>query len=297
MNKKIYLIITTIIVLVALSQWIMVQMVYNKQIEGDLAINIAELYNLKAATIHKNDTTLEIYLDDFLRSKKFVNKLLAIKDPSKNEQLFSLPNDDIDSVVWENIMKRKWLESIVNKQKIDITDEDLNQLLNLLEHRNFLEQSKEYNIGITREEYVERVIKPIILESKVYVWLLENFNDFDGMQKAQMAYESLESGRDFAEVISSYSDEQEYSRKTFWFEETDLVEHYEPIKRLNVGEFSKIVIAPGPNGVYYTIWYLDSITTDEEVPSYGVRGIYIKARTLDQFFNDFLLGADINLMY
>lgn len=300
MNKKIYILIIGFVLLIILSQWIVVRMVYAKSIKGDLAINIATFYNLKAATIEKNGESLEVSLSDFLKSERLAKKLLAIKtgDNEDAANVFSPKNEEeLDNVVWDNVIKKIWLEKLAGKHDLLSTAEDVDAGIKELEKNNFLKQSDIQNFGISEEEYTDMIIKPFVLETKVYAWLLDNYNDFDGMNRTQSAYQSLEEGRDFDEVAQDFSDEYDSRDALFWFKDSDLVEYLEPIKYLEPKGFSKIIIMPGPYGVYYTIWYLDSKIVEEDETSYGVRGMYVKAKTLDQFYDDYLLGASINKLY
>lgn len=299
MIKKIYVAFFILILLVIASQWAIINMVYSRSIEGDMAVRVAKLYNLKAATMHRNDETLEIKLSDFLTSKSFLKKVLAIEldNSVKAASIYELEEEDeIDGVVWDNTMKKAWLENLAKKYKLMPTETEINEGLNQMENVNFLRQSELKNFGISREEYIDMVIEPFVLESKVYFWLLDNYNDFDGMQQAQMAHESLEAGRSIEDVAKDFSDVLSSAQTTLWIKKSQLNNFYEPIKYLEPGEFSKIAIVPESDGVYYKIWYLESKTEDED-PSYGVKGIYVRAKTMDQFFDEYLNSADINYNY
>jgi len=300
MKKKIFYILIAIIILAILSQWLMVKMVYSKTIRGDLALGITKLYNLKAATVHKNNETLHISLEDFLDSEIFAKKLLDIKlvDDVDAPNAFSLKKEsDINYVVWDNVIKKVWLEQLADRYNLTVTNGDLNAGLIELQKNNLLDLSKLAKLGISEKDYMEKAVRPFVLESKVYAWLLDNYNDLQGMQRAQSAYQALESGSSHSSVFEVYSDKEVFSDELFWIKESDLVYNLEPVKSLEPGGFSKIVISETPMGVYYTIWYLDSKTTEDEEASFGVRGIYIKARTLDQFYDDYLAGATIKKLY
>ena len=70
------------------------------------------------------------------------------------------------------------------------------------------------------------------------------------------------------------------------------LDFYEPIKELSEGEFSKIVMIPGG----YIIWYLESIIEGEGNVR-EVKQIFIEAKTIEDFFRDYLAGVNINKIY
>jgi hypothetical protein len=71
------------------------------------------------------------------------------------------------------------------------------------------------------------------------------------------------------------------------------VDIYEPIKEIEVGEFSKIVqVSSG-----YIIWHLDSISTDDGKVMKEVRGLFVYAQSIDDFFDAYLEGVNIKKIY
>ena len=71
MNKKL-IIGVLIIVLLILSQWIGIKMIYAGKIDGNVAHLMSKVYQLKAGTIKKGDDKLVLLMSDFIDNKKFV---------------------------------------------------------------------------------------------------------------------------------------------------------------------------------------------------------------------------------
>ncbi len=287
MNKRLTVGIIVIIILILL-QWVGVKMIYAGKLDGQLAYLMAKVYHLKAGIIEKDDDKLVLLMSDFVDNKKFVNSFLSNGDNAKE-----IPEEAIDEIVWDKMVKEAWLDHIADRFDVNISDKEVDDNLSQLDDLAKFKSMAEEEFGINFEDYKRFVAKPSILEAKVYEVLIDNYNDIEGIQKAQNAYDALAGGRDFFEVAKIYADDMTFVENSVWLSEDELVSMYEPIKNLSVGDFSKIVNTPGA----YIIWKLESINQEDDKNIYEVKSIVILAKTLQGFLDDFLAVAKIEKIY
>ena len=287
MNKK-FIIGIIIIVIIILSQWLGVKMIYTGKLDGQAAYLLAKIYHLKAGTIDKDDDKLVLLMSDFIDNKNFVSSFL-----SKNGEVGDIGQAELDNIVWDKMIKETWLNYMADFFNVDISDQEVDDNLNQLDDLDEFKIMAEEEFGIDFEEYKRFVAKPSILEAKVYEVLIDNYNDWEGIQKAQSAYDALDKGDDFAKVAGIYADDMTFVDNSIWLTEEELIGMYEPIKNLSTGGFSKIVNTPGA----YIIWKLESINQEENQNIYEVKSIVIMAKTLQSFLDDWLALAKIEKIY
>ena len=281
MDKRVRIGVIIVIFLI-ISQYLFVRLIYAHKLENNLGIFFSQVYNLKAGNIDDGGRKLTISLTDYLKYKDSLKKYLE-----RNEE-----EVDIEEIVWERVLKNVWLNKIAEDNNILVTSEEFNEYLNNLKDLEEIKKMTKESFGISFTKYKELVIKPFILESKVYNYLLDNYNDMENITQAQKAYEALEAGQDFLEVAKEYSTDLVFAENSMYIPEEDLKDFYEPIKDLKEGEFSKIVMIPGG----YIIWYLENIIRDEEDVR-EVKQIFIQAKTINEFFADYLKRVNINKIY
>ena len=281
MDKRVRIGVIIVIFLI-ISQYLFVRLIYAHKLENNLGIFFSQVYNLKAGSIDDKGRKLTISLTGYLKYKDSLEKYLEINE----EEV------DIEEIVWERVLKNVWLNKIAEDNNILVTSEEFNEYLNNLKDLEEIKKMTKENFGISFTKYKELVIKPFILESKVYNYLLDNYNDMENITQAQKAYEALEAGQDFLEVAEEYATDLVFAENSMYIPEEDLKDFYEPIKDLKEGEFSKIVMIPGG----YIIWYLENIIRDEEDVR-EVKQIFIQAKTINEFFADYLKRVNINKIY
>jgi hypothetical protein len=287
MNKKLIIGIVIIVVII-LSQWLGVKMIYSGKLDGQVAHLMSKVYHLKAGTIEKDDDKLVLLMSDFIDNKKFINNFL-----SSGSNTEKIPEEAIDEIVWDKMIKEAWLNHIADFFNVNISDQDVDDNLNQLDDFVEFKAKAEEEFGINFEDYKRFVAKPSILEAKVYEVLIDNYNDREGIQKAQNAYDALVGGKGFVEVAKIYASDMTFVENSIWLSEDELISMYEPIKDLSVGEFSKIVNTPGA----YIIWKLESVNQEEGKNIYEVKSIVIVAKTLQSFLDDFLAVAQVEKIY
>ncbi len=271
-----------IIIFLIISQYLFVRLVYAHKLENNLGIFISKIYNLQAGNIDDHGKKISISLTEYLNYKDSLKKYLE-----KNKEEIN-----IEEIVWDRLFKNIWLNKIAISNNLLVSQEELNKYLNDIEDLGELKKISKESFGISFSKYKELIIKPFILESKVYNHLLNNYNDIENITKAQKAYEDLEAGQDFLTVAKNYSADIIFAENSMYVSEEDLVDFYEAIKDLKEGEFSKIVMTPGG----YIIWYLENIIEDEGNVR-EVKQIFIKAKTIDEFYKDYLNTVNINKIY
>jgi len=296
--KKKHIIIIVVLILVALSQVALVSLVYAHKLPESLAVLVARAYRLKAGSISKGGEKLDVYISDYFFNQDIISQFInaqQAKASARGDQDYIPPKaEEINDTIWEKMIKEAWLGYISRQADIRVNPEDLEVYLQSVGDQEALRQEAEKDFNFSFADYQQAVIEPFILEAKVYKYLLSNFSDQEGGQKAQQAYQALESGKDFTEVAKEYSDDPIYSDKSLWLSEDSLSDFYEPIRNLKPGEFSEIVISP----VAYVIWYVRDVVSEEsQAPVWEVRGIFIEAKSIESFLDDYLSGAEIKKIY
>ena len=281
MDKR-FKILIIIIIFLLISQYLFVKLIYAHKLENNLGVFFSKIYNLKAGTIENNGIKIPIFLEEYL----------VYKDSLKNYLEKNTEEINIEEIVWDRIIKNIWLENIAKNNNLLVTKEELNKYLINIENIDDLKKLSKEEFGISFNKYERLVLKPFILEYKVYNYLLNNYNDIENVTKAQEAYEALDTGQNFIDVAKRYSSNLSFAENSSYISEDDLVDFYEPIKELLEGEFSKIVMIPGG----YIIWYLESII-EGEGNIREVKQIFIEAKTIDDFFRDYLDDVNINKIY
>src|SRR3989344_209510 len=286
--KKKHIIIIVVLILVALSQVALVSLVYAHKLPESLAVLVARAYRLKAGSISKGGEKLDVYISDYFFNQDIISQFInaqQAKASARGDQDYIPPKaEEINDTIWEKMIKEAWLGYISRQADIRVNPEDLEVYLQSVGDQEALRQEAEKDFNFSFADYQQAVIEPFILEAKVYKYLLSNFSDQEGGQKAQQAYQALESGKDFTEVAKEYSDDPIYSDKSLWLSEDSLSDFYEPIRNLKPGEFSEIVISP----VAYVIWYVRDVVSEEsQAPVWEVRGIFIEAKSIESFLDDY----------
>lgn len=302
MSKK-FIIILVILILLAASQWWAVSLVYNKKLNSHLSLSLAKIYHLSAGRIVGPEQTFVISLADYLENIDFAKKYLASQvAQSQTEEMgnFQMPSDDsIKEAAWRKIAKDYWLNFLANKNNLSVSEQDIKDIIeengSFEEYKNNIEQ----DLGLDFDTYERLVIKPSVLEAKVYQFLLENYNDREGMEKAQNAYDALsKDNKDFASVAKEYSDDMTYVDQSWFVAADDLGDFTEPVSKLSPGQYSQIVVVPGSPGAYIILKLLSSApdpTTGKEVKE--LRGIAIQAKSIEDFFDAFLQSSDVKQWY
>lgn len=286
-----------ILILLSASVWWSIKMIYARNLHNDIALLLAKTYRLTAGRVITTSEQFNIYLDDYIADEKFAFEYLEKQASAKGEK-FEVTEEQIREITWEKVVRQNWVNHLANKNKITIVDQDVADFYNSIGGQENLQQglkSAQINFG----QYEDHVIKPSIMEAKVYKYLLDNFNDLVGMQKAQNAYQALvDEGGVFEEVAKEFSDDMTYVEDSMFINLEQLGEFGEPIKNLQVGEYSKIMVLPGNPG-YYIIWRLQGSSldpaTNKEIKE--LRGIAIKAKSIDEFFSDWKTNAKISRWY
>ncbi len=276
-----------VIIILFVTQFIAVKMIYSHKINGTPASILAKIYHLKAGTIVKidldgNTETISIPLFNYLKNYDLINNF---GDLGSN-----LDEGYKKEIVWNKLFMDAYVNNIAKRAELTVTNEEIEEQLSDFNDLDILKQSIKEDLGISFKEYKNTVVKSLILQSKVYDYLLDNYNDMEGMQKAQNAYEALENGDSFEKVNQEYTSFP--TEESMYLKDGDLVNYYEPIKNLEPGNFSKIVKVTGG----YIIWYLESVTNDEE-PVWEVKGLFVEAKTLDKFLEEYLANSEINKLY
>jgi parvulin-like peptidyl-prolyl isomerase len=302
-NKKI-VIILIIVLLLGASQWTAVRLVYAKKVSPDVASWFARIYPLQAGKISGQDNKVfTIGLYNYLENIDFAKKYLASQvSQSQNEQMgdFQMPSDEsIRDAAWRKVAKDMWLADLAKQNNLSVSDEDVKLAIEQTGSYEEYKTSIEKDLGLKFDAYERLVIRPSILESKVYKYLLDNYNDKAGMEKAQAAYEALNTEkRDFAEVAKEYSDDMTYVEQSWFVNEDELGEFAEPISKLEAGQYSQIIVTPGSPGAYIILKLIASTldpATGKQVKE--LRGLAIQAKGMEEFFDEFLSSAQVQKWY
>lgn len=291
MKKSVIWFIVLVVVFFAL-QALSVKLVYAHKLPEGLSYFFAKTYRLSAGEIKDQATSYSISLTRFIDHKQSLDFYV------KNNPDNMFGDADLSEIAWQRSIKDAWLENLAKDYKLSVDNKEVDDYLKA---SNVIDQSKESfsdfsqkTYGISLKKFKEIIVEPFLLEAKVYQYMLEKMNDREGMEKAQSAYSALESGKDFMEVAKEFSFDLTYAESGLWLKESELVDFYEPIKSLEVGKYSQIVITPGA----YVIWKLESIVDGEDGEKvWQVKPILVQAKSLEDFFNQYIQIASVNKKY
>lgn len=288
MNKRLKILLAILGVLVVLV-WASTKLVYAHKLPFGTSLFLSKIYHLKAGEVVGKDKTDSLYLSDYLRSYQSLEKYLA-NFPDQ-------PDVDLNDLAWQGVVRENWVKNLAENFDLNVSDQELEDYISTTFDVNELDKLSDFakeNYNLSLDDFKNTIVKAYILEMKVYQRLLENYNDQEGIAKAQDAYGELESGEKFDLVAEKYSAVPVSAENTVWVKETDLVGIYEPILDLQKGEFSKIVIIPEA----YVIWQVSDLIVDENSEkAWQVKSIIINAKTMDQFFDQYFTIAKINKFY
>ncbi|PLX26395.1 hypothetical protein C0580_00010 [Candidatus Parcubacteria bacterium] len=281
--KKNILIIAAVVLIIFLTQLLGVNLVKYEKITGGTGQWFAKTYGLKAATIYDGDEVIDVPMKDYLEVRDFIANF---KDP--DIQGF----DGQADLAWDRLLRNVWLNQLAEEKDLFVTDEEMESYINYyIPDLEEFKQNTQEEFGVSYDDYKKFVIEPTALELKVYNYLLVNYNDIEGVSKAQGAYDALSAGQDFEEVGAIFSDDMTLVEGSVYLTEEQLVGFYEPIKELSVGEFSKIVQIPMPPG--YALWYVTDELEEEGEQLKEVKAIFVNAASVDDFFNAYLDKVEI----
>ncbi len=296
-KKKTLILVVVALILIVASQWWTIRMIYAKKFNGDVAMLFARIYHLSAGNVVNSGGNIDIALADYISDENFAFDYLKKQASAKGEE-FTTSDQEVREIAWDKILRQTWVENIAKNNKISINDQDIADFYESMGGKDNLQQGLQ-KAKVNASNYESFVIKPSIMEAKVYKYLLDNFNDLAGMQKAQNAYQALvDNKKDFEEVAKEFSDDMTYVEDSMFVSTDQLGEFGEPIKNLQPGEYTKIMTLPG-NPSYYIIWRLQSNSIDPETKQEvkELRGIAIKAKSMDEFFSDWKNNSQINQWY
>lgn len=296
-KNKIIVIIAAFVVLLAASQWWTIKMIYAHKINGETALFFARLYHLTAGRAVGPNEHLTFSLADYLQDETFAFDYIK-KEATAQNQESNISDDQIKKMVWDKILKQTWVASVAKKNKISVSDQDFQDFYNSTGGIDTMKEEMK-KIAVDFKQYENFVVRPTIMEAKVYKFLLDNFNDMEGMQKAQNAYKALvDENKPFEEVAKQFSEDTTYVDNSLFVRDEQLGEFGQPIKDLKVGDYSKIMVLPGNPG-YYVIWHLLGIAPDPETKQdvKELRGIIITAKSMDQFFEEWQNASKISQWY
>ncbi|MCB9802716.1 hypothetical protein H6761_01690 [Candidatus Nomurabacteria bacterium] len=289
MKNKLKIILTVIGVL-ALAFWVSTKMIYAHKFPVAFTKSLAKVYNLKAGELVENKQTYPIYLADYLRYYQSLNKYLE----SNPEAMAEL---DLTDLAWQKTIRDLWIKNLAQNFSLSVSDEELEAYMQETFQDEDLKELTDFakdNYGSSLKDFKNDIVRLYLLEIKVYQQLLENYNDKEGIVKAQDAYAALEDGQDFLAVAETYSNIPQAAEEAVWLKTEDLVGIYEPILELEKNDFSKIVIVPEA----YIIWRVDDLVDDDNgEKAWKVRSIIVQAKTMDQFFEQYFTIAKINKFY
>ncbi len=296
-KKRIIIFVVIILGLLIASQWWSIRMVYAGKFNQDTAFFFAKVYRLNAGNVWTGNKKINISLATYLSDEQFAFDYLRKQAKTKGEEL-NMSEEQMKDIAWDKVLRQAWVDNLATNNKVQISDQDFEDFYTSIGGKEDLEQSLK-NAGIDFGQYKKFVIKPSIIEARVYKYLLDNFNDLEGMQKAQNAYKALvDDHQKFEDVAQEFSDDMTYVNDSMFVSVEELGEFGEPIQALKAGEYSKIMVLPGNPG-YYVIWLLKGTSVDDATQKEikELRGIAIRAKSMEDFYADWKNNSQINKWY
>ncbi len=244
-----------------------------------------------------NDVTIKYseYLDDYDTLRRFFDNQIAEGVPEDQ-----MPTDD---EMRENAMERLIfsvvLEQEAAKRGITVTDEEIDQEFTQLEMQSggkeVMEAELETLYGWKPAKFKEKVLEPYLLQLKLAEALNEDMElNAEALEKIETIKAQLESGADFEELATQYSDDPSVQMNRGdlgWFERGVMVPAFEEAAfALEVGEISEPVLS---DFGYHLIRVDDTEEEDGEVVRVSAHHILISTMSVEEFIEAKLQEADV----
>ena len=192
--------------------------------DSSFALNVAKTFNLSAAKINGLNISYVDYMDDLQTLKKFYSEQTDVAQPSE---------EDISDQVISRLMANKLIAKIAKVYDVEVLDTDVaetkTQLLAQFENEQAAEDELMSRYGWTLEKYINKVVKPLLLEQKLQKTFEEtsvdssdaeaqeqvqashilfqfdpNTNHEDTRTAAGEVLKQIQDGADFAEMATQY---------------------------------------------------------------------------------------------
>jgi hypothetical protein len=204
----------------------------------------------------------------------------------------------VRSKVIVNLIEREVIKQLANDYNITVSEEELNEeLLQSILRQTTQEQLNEATEELYHwnfSEYVNKVIKPLVLSKKVR----EEFNQKSGNQniKRQMAeyhQELLESKANFTEIAAKVNEDETkaVAGDLGWFKLGEISPQLElTLLNLKNNEFSEVIET---DSGYYIIKLNERVINEENQLYFHASQIFLKKHSFQNFLDEQIKKATV----
>ena len=229
--------------------------------DSGFALGVAKTFNLSAAKINGLKVSYVDYMDDLQTLKKFYSDQADLPQPTEEE---------ISDQVISRLMANTLIADIAKDYDVEVLQTDIDetkaQLLSQFPDEEAAETELMSRYGWTLEKYIQKVVKPLLLEQKLQKTFEENVveeGDENGQEQlkashilfafdpdtdkedtratAQEVLNKIKDGADFAEMAAQYGSDgtKDNGGDLGWFGRGVMVPEFEEaVFALETGELS-----------------------------------------------------------
>ncbi len=301
-KKSFFYGILAVVVIIILAGIGYVYYAVNNMSENPTVVKAAEILKIPAAKVNGEKVLYSDYVNQKQTLENFYNSQPKNLRTNFNEE-------QIQQQVISRLIANKVLAQTAENRGIEVTQEDISSMKdrikqNIPENKN-LNQIIQDRYGWTMDEYVENVIKPNVLRSKVQEdYMSEVGKDESVKKEAQNVLQKAKDGEDFEELAKNYGSQTTRKRAgdLGWFGKGVMVPKFEQVAfNLKPGQISQDLVETKFG--YHIIKVEDrrTTTTDkgEEKEQVKAKHILFQNQSSDkfrQFMDNKLKQAKIEIM-
>ncbi|MBD3311783.1 MAG: hypothetical protein GF349_04840 [Candidatus Magasanikbacteria bacterium] len=281
---------------------------------NETIVQVADALNIPAATVNDTKISYSEYVNDFRTLKKYYTEIA----PSQGypAEMTDVSDEEISSQVLARLVANELTRQVAEQNGIQLSEEEVNEakqnILADFENEEAAEKELMDTYGWSLDDYVNKVLKPLLLEQKLQEDLanmaiqdeegeteeveevnashiLFSFENYDSeeaaMEEAQEALSRIQAGEDFAELAAEFGGDATADKggNLGWFSRGVMVPEFEEaIFALDVGELSDELIKTDFG--YHIVKVNDKRTTTKS-----------KDFNFAEFMNDQLREAEIDI--
>ncbi len=212
-------------------------------------LKVAKVLHLSAASVNGQKVLYSNYIEDFMTLKKFY--------AAQGSEFPPVSDNDISDMTVSRLVANKLIEQLSAKYNITVTDDDLNakkqELLSKFPSQEAIDAELQKNYGWNFDTYLEKVIRPLVLEQKLQsafvsstdpafanfkkeevrarhiLFTTEGKDDATVKKQAQSVLDRLKKGENFEKLAKEFGSDgtKEVGGDLGWFSRGEMVPEFE----------------------------------------------------------------------
>lgn len=256
-------ILSTVVLVFVIGVGIVVSQVH--RVSNNPTINkVAQVLHLSAASVNGQKVLYADYIGDFNTLKKFYS--------AQGSDFPPVSDQDISDMTISRLVANKLIEQLAQKYNVTVVDADVDakkqQLLSTFQDQAQVDAELQKNYGWTFDTYVQKVIRPLILEQKLQeafasstdatfesfqqeevharhiLFSTEGKDDATVKKQAQSVLDRLKKGEDFEKLAKEFGSDgtKDVGGDLGWFHRGEMVPEFENAAfALQKGQLSDLV--------------------------------------------------------